>query len=241
MTPSRALALCLLLAASVVPVSGFRPGAAAGLDLASQGLAEYRTCTVTATPSTTTAVVDASVRQASPGSSFGGATANDVRSASGANRRLYIRFDLAGCAPTIPASATVLLASLRLYVTGLSSACRVVEIHRVTSPWTEAGLTWANQPFGAAINNPPSGGATDSFTAGTPASCENRTTGSYLVGATPTSDVAAFVAGTATNHGWMLRDSVEGSGTARTETFAAKELNLLGQAPQLVITYVMNP
>jgi hypothetical protein len=57
-----------------------------------------------------------------------------------------------------------------------------------------------------------------------------------VVGATVTTDVAAFIGGTS-NFGWMLRDDVEASATTRTTTFSAKNLGTLAQAPQLVITY----
>jgi hypothetical protein len=35
----------------------------------------------------------------------------------------------------------------------------------------------------------------------------------------------------------MIRDDVENSGTARTGTFAAKDANVAGAAPQLVVDY----
>lgn len=230
-----------VLVAALVVFVGSLNGLAAGLSLASQRLTPYRTCTITATPSATTVVVDASVRQASPTSNFGTATTNNVATASAANRRLYVRFDLAVCSPTIPTTATVRLATLRLYVSALPASCRTVDIFRVASAWTEAGLTWNNQPFGTTINNPAGSSATDTYGAGTPAGCENLSTGAYVVGANPTSDVAAFVAGTATNNGWMLRDDVEGSATTYTQTYSAKNLGTVGQAPQLVITYVVVP
>lgn len=222
-------------------VLGLAVGSAASLNLASQPLTPYRTCTVTAIPSTTTTVVDASVRQATPGGNFGAITTNNIASGSGVNRRLYVKFDLAGCVPAIPATATIRLATLRLHVSALPAVCRTIDVFRVTTAWTEAGITWTNQPFGAAINNPASAGATDTFGVGTPVGCQNRTTGTYIVGANPTADVAAWVAGTATNHGWMLRDDVEGSATTRTETLSAKDLNALAQTPQLVVTYVEQP
>ena len=111
----------------------------------------------------------------------------------------------------------------------------------MTAAWSESAITWNNQPFGATINNPASSSATDTFTAGTPAGCQNLASGTYLVGANPTADVAAFVAGTATNFGWMLRDDVEGSTTVRTQTSSAKNLGILAQAPQLIVTYVAVP
>jgi hypothetical protein len=220
---------------------GLGAASAAGLSVTSQGLAPYRTCTITATPSSTTAVADASVRQGSPTANFGTATTNNVATGNGANRRLYIRFDLSGCKPAIPSTATVRLATLRLYVTALPSSCRTIDIFRVTASWTETAITWNNQPFGTAINNPAGGTATDTVTVGTPAGCGNQSTGVYITGAVLTTDVAAFVAGTATNYGWMLRDDVEGNASTLTSTYSAKELGTIAQDPQLVVTYVAVP
>jgi hypothetical protein len=216
-------------------------GLAANLNLASQALTPYRTCVITGTPSTTTSVIDSSVRQGSATSNFGTQTTNNVATQSGQNRRLYVRFDLSLCSPAIPSTATIRLATLRLYATAMPTACRTVDLFRVTAAWTEAGITWNNQPFGSSVNNPPSGSATDTFAIGTPVGCENRAANAYIVGATPTADVAAFVPGTATNYGWMLRDDVENFTSAHTSTFAAKNGTMAIQAPQLVITYVNVP
>jgi hypothetical protein len=232
------LLACLALV-SLAAGSGI--GAASGLSLTSKALTPYRTCTITATPASTTAVADASVRQGSPNTNFGTQTTNNVATTAAANRRLYVRFDLSLCSPAIPSTATVRLATLRLYVTALPASCRTVDIFRVTAAWTEAGLTWNNQPFGTTLNNPPSASAGDTYTAGTPAGCQNQSTATYIVGANPTADVAAFVAGTATNYGWMLRDNVEASATAYTQTYSAKDLGTLAQAPQLIVTYVTVP
>ena len=227
-----ALAIAELLAAT---------GFAASLNFASQPLTPYRTCVLSGTPATTTVVIDASVRQGAATSNFGTQTTNDVASSSGANRRLYVRFDLTQCSPAIASSAVIRLATLRMYATALPAVCRTVDVFRVAATWTEAGITWNNQPFGTAINNPASGSATDTYGAGTAAGCENTATLSYIPGAVVTSDVAAYVAGSATNFGLMLRDDVEGSATARTQTYAAKNLGTASQAPQLVITYVAVP
>lgn len=234
-----ALALGLLVAALLT--AGTAIGVAASLNLASQALTPYRTCTITATPASTTTVTDASVRQATATTNFGTVTTNNIASAAAANRRLYLRFDLAACSPAIPTSAIVRLATLRLYVTAVPATCRTVDLFRVAAAWTEAGITWTNQPFGATINNPLSGTATDSFTIGTGAGCQNTATSTYITGVNPTTDVAAFVAGTATNNGWMLRDDVEGAVTIATQTYSAKDLGTLAQAPQLLVTYVAVP
>src|SRR5438132_4592744 len=228
------LALVLALAA----VLGTTSASAASLSLTSQALTPYRTCTLTATPATTTTLIDTTVRQGSATSNFGTLTSTNVSSGSAINQRAYLRFDLTTCSPAIPASAVVRLATLRLYLTAVPAACRTIDVFAATVSWTETGITWNNQPFGTAINNPPTASRSGSFTVGTPAGCQNLATGAYLVGGTVTSDVAAFVAGSVTNFGWMLRDDAEGSATTRTMTFSSKELATVGQAPQLVVTYV---
>ena len=217
------------------------PGSAASITLTSQNFTPYRTCTITATPATTTAVTDTTARQGTPATNFGALTSLTVSSGSGVNQRIYVRFDLTTCSPAIPSSATIRLATLRLEMTAAPAVCRVLDLFPPTAAWGETTLTWNNQPFGTTINNPPTGSRTGTFSVGTPAGCQNQSTGVYVVGGTVTSDVAAFVAGTATNYGWMIRDDTEGSATTRTATFASKELATVAQEPQLVITYVTVP
>src|SRR5689334_11674674 len=189
-----------LLVLAVLGAAAATSGLAASLSVASKGFTPYRTCVLTATTSTSSVVIDASVRQASATSNFGTSTTNDVASQSAANRRLYVRFDLSLCSPAIPSSATIRQATLRLYASALpASVCRTIDVFRVTATWTEAAITWNNQPFGTSINNPASGARVDSFNAGTQAGCENATAGAYISGAAVTTDVAAFVAGSATN------------------------------------------
>jgi hypothetical protein len=235
------LARIAVTAVALIALAGVSRGLAAGLNLASQAFTPYRTCVISGTPATTTAVIDASVRQVSPTSNFGTSTTNDLATAVGQNRRLYVKFDLTQCSPVIASSATIRLATLRMFIAAMPTSCRTIDVFRVAATWTESGITWNNQPFGTAINNPPAASAVDTFTIGTPIGCQNRTVSAYLVGGEVTTDVRAFVAATASNFGWMLRDDVEGSATAYTETLPAKNLGAASQAPQLVITYVAVP
>ena len=230
-----AIALGLALGASLG-----RAGAAS-LNLTSENLTSYRTCTLTATPATTTSVIDSNVRQGSATSNFGSTTTMLISSSAAANQRIYIKFDLTACSPTIPATAIVRLVTLRLYATVLPAACRTVDLFRVTATWAETTITWNNQPFGTTLNNPASGSRADSYDIGSVAGCQNLTANAYIVGANLTSDVASFVAGSATNFGWMLRDDVEASATARSSTYSTKNLGTVPQAPQLVVTYVTVP
>jgi hypothetical protein len=238
---SRVAAVGAGLAFGMTLLLGTTLGLAASLSLTSRAFTPYGTCTITATPTTTTAVIDSATGEASPTSNFGTNTTITVWSGSGVNRRIYLRFDLSVCSPAIPATAIVRVATLRLYVTAMSAACRTLNLYPVTAAWTELAITWNNQPFGTALNNPPTASRTGSFAVGTPVGCQNRTTGTYIAGGTVTSDVASWVSGGSTNFGWMIRDDVENSGTTRTETFSSKQLGTIAQAPQLVVTYVTVP
>jgi len=206
----------------------------------SQDLTPVRTCVVTPTPTTTSSEIDATVKQGSPTTNSGSATTVTVQSGSGANNRLYLQFTLAACSPAIPASATVRLATLRMYVSARAAVCRTLDIFPVTAAWTEAAITWNNQPFGTTLNNPPTASRTASFNVGNVAGCQNQALG-YAAGSTVTADLQAYVAGSATNYGWMIRDDAEGSATTNTEALSAKELGTLAQEPQLVVSYVTVP
>jgi xanthosine utilization system XapX-like protein len=219
---------------------GILPGSAASLTLTSQNFTPYRTCSITATPTTTTAVADTTARQGTANGNFGALTTLNVSSGNGVNQRAYLRFDLTVCSPAVPASAIVRLATLRLYMTAVPAACRVLDLFPATAAWGETTLTWNNQPFGTTINNPPTASRTGTFSVGTPAGCQNQAAG-YVTGGTVTTDVASWVAGSTANFGWMIRDDTEGSATTRTATFTAKELGTIAQEPQLVITYVTVP
>jgi hypothetical protein len=228
--------ICLLASALVMALAqgGVPVGHAAGLPVASKNLAVFRTCVLTATLAASTSAADSFVNQASANTNSGTATTMHVQSGSGANRRVYIRFDLTLCSPAIPSTATVKLATMRLYATVIPAACRTEDIFRSTASWTEAGITWNNQPFGTTINNPSSGSRTDAITMG-PA-CQNTAAG-YVNGWVVTSDVASWVAGSSTNNGWMIRDDAEGSATTRTATFSAKNAANAARGPQLIVTY----
>jgi hypothetical protein len=209
---------------------------AASLPVTSKSLTVYRSCTLTATPSTSTVETDAFVNQSAPTGTNGTGTTMDSQSSNAANRRIYLRFDLSKCRPAIPGSATVRKALIRLYVTAVPAVCRTEDIFRVGASWTETAITWNNQPFGTAVNNPPTAQRTGAITVGA-APCQNTAANAYVNGWDVTADTAAFVAGTATNYGWMIRDDAENSATARLARFSTREANVLAQAPQLVVTY----
>ncbi|MGP8159757.1 MAG: DNRLRE domain-containing protein [Candidatus Dormibacteria bacterium] len=221
----------VLAAAAVITIP---TASAASLSLASQNLTPMRTCILSGYPNTDTGEIDAMVEQTNAGTNYGTNAHIEIETHTTTNIRTYIEFVLTNCAPKIPATATVLGATLRLYATALPATCRNEDIFPVTATWTEAGITWTNQPFGTTLNNPASG-YTAQMQVGT--TCTTNKAAGYVTGWTVTTDVQKFVAGSATNYGWMIRDDVEGSATAYTTTYEAKDGNSATEDPQLVISW----
>jgi hypothetical protein len=213
----------------------FGSASAAPLSFSSTTLTVVKTCVLTGTPSTSTAVKDAGVQQANKTTKYGTATTMAVSSSLNANQRLHVQFDLTRCSPALPASAAVWSATLRLFVTAIPATCRTQDIFAVTASWSEATVTWNSQPFGQTLNNPPSAQRNGSFDVGL-VSCQNTTANQYVT-ASVLSNVQTWVAGTSTNNGWMIRDDVEDSAVARTATYTTKDANTASQAPQLIISY----
>jgi hypothetical protein len=144
------------------------------------------------------------------------------------NQRAFLRFDLTKCSPTIPSTATISAAGLRMFPAAVATACRTYDVFKVTASWVETTITWNNQPAVAASRT--------SFNNIGAAVCTNSTANAYTTTWDVTADVSAFVAGTATNFGWMVMDDTESSATVRTTTFYARETNSIASA-QLIIDY----
>jgi len=225
------VAVALLCAVSVLPSHG------APLTVSATNLTVFHTCVLSGISGSSTSSFDSFVNQANATQTNGTGTTMTVNTASGSkNTRAYVQFDLTTCTPTIPSTATIRTAMLRLYITQVPNACLTQDVFAATAAWTEAAISWSNQPFGTTSNNPPSAQATASMVAGTGCAA-NASNNAYVTGWNVTSDVSKFVAGTATNHGWMIRDDVEDSSTAHSSTYAAREGNNAAHAPQLVIDY----
>jgi hypothetical protein len=219
---------------AVVAVITIPTASAASLSLTSQNLTPIRTCILSGYPSTDTSELDSMVEQTNPTTGYGSNVHIEIETHTTTNIRTYIEFVVTTCAPKPPSTATVLGATLRLYATTLPATCRNEDIFPVTSSWTEAGITWNNQPFGTTLNNPASG-YTAQMQVGT--TCTTNKAVGYVTGWAVTSDVQKFVAGSATNYGWMIRDDVEGSATAYTTIYEAKDGNSATEDPQLVISW----
>ena len=164
---------------------------------------------------------DSYVSSGSTSSNFGSATTLNVQASGvlGSDMRTFVEFSLSSC--SIPASSLVTAASLELYLYGAPNAGRTYDVHRVTASWTETGITWNNQP-----------GTVASATASVSTGTTNNVTLTWDV----TSDVQAFVDGTA-NNGWRIRDQDENPLLTQLGQFRSAEHGTASQRPILQITY----
>jgi len=172
---------------------------------------------VTITTTSLTSVADTGANQASPNTNTGTTTTMLVESATAANQRSFARFDLSA----IPATARVQSATLQLTMSTAPTASRTYEVDKVNASWTESALTWTTMPAASA--------ATTTVLSGT-------TSGVNLTW-NVTTDAKTFVANSATNFGWQIKDSTESSATARTATFRTREWTTATQRPTLTVIY----
>lgn len=172
-----------------------------------------QTCTLTAP------TADTHVDEAGPDNTFGSATTLEVGSGP-SDRRTLVQFDLASC--SIPAGARVSSAALKLHLSTAPSESRGYQAHRITASWEETATCWNNQPAVA-------GSATSSASTGT-------TSGAALQ-LPVTADVQSFLEGTATNHGWHVRDGDEAAPLDVGSVFGSREHATASERPVLTIAY----
>ncbi len=173
---------------------------------------------VTLTPSN-----DSYVAQGQPNASFGAGQNLLVRSTTGGtpdqNDRTLVQFSTFG----FPATATLLAATLRLYMSTAPSASRTYDVLRLTGPWTEETVNWSNQPAGAAT--------------ATSAQPTGITSGVWIEWDV-TADVRDFVNLEQTNFGWGVKDRTESESASNYQaTFRSKEYAGSANRPQLVVVY----
>jgi hypothetical protein len=162
---------------------------------------------------TTTAAADSWVGQNEPAVAHGTDATLRVRSKANGNARTLVRFSL----PAIPSGCQVTGAQVRLSAS-TAAAGRTLQLTPLAAPFTEAGVTWNNQPA----------------VTGTSASAASRT---GWVEWNATDQVKAMYAGT--NHGFRVRDAAEGAGTAAEQRFTSRENTTT--RPELIVTFSPSP
>ena len=118
--------------------------------------------------------------------------------------------------PSIPAECSLSGATLRFYNEAPTSS-RTIDVYQLGGAWNETTVTWNTQPA----------------TSGSAAQSVTTSTAGYQTW-TVTTQVSAMYAGT--NHGFLVRDNSEGSGTQRLQTYRSRE-DTGGTPPELVVSW----
>jgi hyaluronate lyase len=207
--------LALTFAGAGIGLASSLTVTAAHLTTAIQTYGAATTCTLAAD-------ADSYVNKSLGTTNFGTAITLQVDPDTVATQRAFIHFNLGSCSPSIPSTAIIQSATLRLTIAVLTTATRTVQLSPASASWTETGVTWNSQPGAGSV------------TAST--SVPSGSTVGTVITWTAASDVQAFVSGASSNVGWRLSDSAEGVVGGPLLTFDSREAST-GQ-PQLVVTYV---
>ena len=161
-----------------------------------------------------------------------------VRLQSSGKNRALLRFDTAAIASAV-GSSQLLGATLELVISdngnNWGSSGRTVDLHRMLTPWTELGATWNCPDDTNTGNSSPDGAQWDmnaeSPFAATPLVTTTINSGqSGVVSLDVTAEIQAYLAGSQTNAGWILKKTAEGQ-NGRIEFHAREE----SPAPRLVL------
>jgi hypothetical protein len=202
------LPLTLLLSVTVA--------SATSLTVASAKLTEFTSCTL---DSVSGGIDDAYTQQDVPTTTHNLIVIDVNSDKQTKNQYAFIRFaNLLSSCPNL-SGADVRSATLTLEMTVAPNRAKTYTVSRVdpTATWTQATLTWNNQP-----------GVTSTTT-----TFPSGATGTRTVDVT--SDVAAFASGTS-NKGWRIADL--GVTTSDLGVFASAESALATTRPKLTIDYV---
>ncbi len=158
------------------------------------------------------ATADSTIKEDDANKNFGGDSRLVVRPRDGSDpkrNRALVRFNL----PPLPAGCSVTGATLRLNAAEANTS-RTIAVYRVTSSWTENGVTWNNQPTfaGTAVTAP----------AGT-----GWRTWNVLA------HVTAMYQGV--NHGFIVMDANELSGSGQKQEYHSRESG--SNRPELIVTW----
>lgn len=170
-------------------------------------------------PTTATLLVsgDSYVNSGSGNSNYGSSSSLTVDSGWLSTKRALVAFDFT----PIPAGSYISASTLTMCFPNFSfNSGRTHDLSLVTSSWSEAGVTWNNQPS-------VSGTVTASITVPS----------SGCVSFPVTGDVISWFSGTA-NNGWRINDHNEGTLFGSGNSYASSEYSDSAKRPSLSVTYV---
>src|SRR5688500_313202 len=167
--------------------------------------------------------------------------------ANGDERRALVRFDVS----SIPAGSTITRARLRLYMSRSAGAVIDVELHRITSAWSEgpadptqgegqgapasAGdVTWTHRVYDTTLWGTAGGdfAAAVSATRAVGGAVQSYTWESVAM----EGEVQDWLDGTTANHGWML--VAPGAATGDARRFESRSAAQSARRPALIVTFV---
>ena len=155
-----------------------------------------------------------------PGTNYGSSAVMDVGTKTSNRLHSLVQFDISSL--PIHTDSTVNSANLSLYLSAAPTTSRTHGAHRVTSTWAEGSVTWTGEP---------------SFDGTATASTITGTAGGVWLIWDVTADVSAYLGGTATNYGWLIKDSAEGISKAYEFSYATKEEVSSSLHPTLSIAF----
>lgn len=164
------------------------------------------------------------------------------------NRRALVHFNLS----TIPANSIITSVSFSIYCNKVPQnlAPATIELHKLLKNWGEGtsnatgaegtgaaatanDATWAFNLYNTSSWTTPGG----DFAAAKSASAKGVDIGTFLMtGANLIADVQSFVNNPATNFGWIIRDSAEGT-LSSARRYAARVNANPALRPQITVTY----
>jgi len=157
---------------------------------------------------TVTATADSWISQNDPTTNYGTSLDLEIRSTNAQNARTLVTFSF----PALPAGCWVTDAALRMYAKSSANG-RTLDAYQANAAWTEAGVTWDNQP-------------------GTTGTGASNLSGAGWQTWPVTAHVQAMYTGS--NLGFLIRDANEDIPGARTQVYASRED---ANDPELVVTW----
>ncbi len=188
--------LCIAAFAAAIPLQSEPASAAFSATTVNGGNAFFSTSSFCPGTVILTPIADATGLAEAPTQNFGSIAWIGVRGHSTYNERAFVKFDL----PPKPAGCSVLGAELTL-TTNAYAAGRTHDVRLAAGPWAENTLTWNNKPglAGPSVTRPSSA-------------------------TTQVWDVTPHVAASyPTNNGFVIKDTVEGSGNALWQEYRSRE------------------
>ena len=161
-------------------------------------------------PNSLSAEADSWVQQGSPSNNSGSDSSLKVKSQSGSNSRILVRFPL----PPLPEGCTTIASAVLRLNAASAKDGRTLAALQAANGWTESGVTWNNQP---ATTGP----------AATTASGQGQ-----LQWDVTAQTLGSYVSG---NHGFVIRDAVE-NGPGDEQAFNSREKATDGP-PELLLVF----